>query len=277
MNYLYSFLLGVVQGVGEFLPVAGSALLRLAREWGLPQDLIQNANLDGVLRWGTFLAVLLVCRKTVLGLLQGIGSMVKGLFDGSFKWRKAGKYQLMAVWLLVATLPMVVLAFIQNYYDVLGRWSDNLLFIGVMLLVSAGLVFIGSHSICHHWTFREMKVGHALKLGLFQAVACLPGLSRTATTLSMARNMGFEKETATDFALMMTLPTLLGANLLRIGSWSVPAAGEWGLLAVGFAAALAVGVLALLLFKWLMKKEWFGYTAYYCILAGLGALVLHFV
>ncbi len=277
MNYLYSFLLGVLQGLGEFLPVAGSALLLIGKEFGLPEDLIQSANLDGILRWGALLAVLLVCRKTVFGLLGGIGTMIKGLFNGTFKWRKAGKYQLMAVWLLVATLPMAVLAFIQMYYDVLGRWSDHLLFVGAMLLVSAGLIFIGSHSICHRWTLRDMKMGHALKLGLFQAVACLPGLSRTGTTLSMARNMGFEKETASDLAIMMTLPTLLGTNLLRIGTRTMPSAGEWGILAVGFGSAFVFGVLALLLFKWLLKKDWFGYTMYYCILAGVIALVLYFV
>lgn len=278
MNYIYSVLLGAIQGLGEFLPVAGSGLLLIAKKLlGVPEELIQNPAMDAALRWGALLAVLLVFHRTGWELLKGLGSLIKGLFNGTFKWRKAGKYQMMAVYLLVATLPMAVLAFIQQYYNVLGRWSDHLLFVGAMLLVSGALVFIGSHSICHGWTAQEMKVGHALKLGLFQAVACLPGLSRTGTTLSMACNMGFERQTALEFSFMMAVPTLLGTNLLRLGALTPPTPGEWGLLAVGFGAALLFGALAAALMKWLIQKDRFGWTMYYCLAAGIAAVVLYFV
>ncbi len=277
MNYLYSILLGFIEAVGEFLPVAGSALLLMAkRALGVPETLIQSANLDAALRWGALLAVVIVFRKLVWGMIAGMGAMVKGLFNGSFKWRKATKEQMMAVYLLVATLPMLVLAFIQRYYNVLGRWSENLLFVGIMLLVSGGLVYIGSHSLCHGWTAREMKPGHAFKLGLFQAVACLPGLSRTATTLSMGCNMGFKRQTAMELSFMMVVPTLLGTNLLRLGTLTPPAAAEWGVLLVGFGAALVFGIGALCLMKWLIRKDRFGWTLYYCLVAGIAAITLHF-
>ncbi len=277
MNCLYSILLGLIQALGEFLPASGSGLLLMAkRVFGIPEALIQSPNLDAALRWGALLAVVIVFHKTLWGMITGIFAMVRGLFDGSFKWRKANKYQMMAVWLLLATLPMAVLAFIQQYYDVLGRWSENLIFVGAMLLVSGGLVFIGSHSLCRGWTALNMKAGHAFKLGLFQAVACLPGLSRIGTTYSMGCNMGFERMTAMEFSFMMAVPTLLGTNLLRLGTLTPPAASEWGVLLAGFGAALVFGVGAICLMKWLIKKDRFGLTMYYCLAAGVAAIVLNF-
>ncbi|MBR6793300.1 MAG: undecaprenyl-diphosphate phosphatase [Clostridia bacterium] len=276
MNYLYSIVLGLIEALGEALPVAGSGLLLIAKRLTpLPEEMIRNANMDAALRWGVLLAVVLVFHKTFLQVLKGIGGMVTGLFKGTFKWRKASRYQMIAVYLLLTTLPMVILAFIQQYYNVLGRWADNLLFVGAMLLVSGGLVFIGSHSIYRGWSVQDMKAGHAFKLGLFQAVACLPGLSRTATTLSMVRNMGFDRQTAEELSFMMLIPTLLGTNLMRMGALSLPSA-DWGVLLTAFGAALLFGIGAFALVKYLVRKDRYGFTTFYCLVAGVAAIVLHF-
>lgn len=278
MNYLYSIVLGLIEALGEALPVAGSALLLIAKRVApLPEAMIQNANLDATLRWGVLLAVVLVFHKTFLQVVKGIGGLVTGLFKGTFKWRKASRYQMIAVYLLLTTLPMVILAFIQQYYNVLGRWADNLLFVGAMLLVSGGLVFIGCHSVYRGWSMQDMKAGHAFKLGLFQAVACLPGLSRTATTLSMTRNMGFDRQTAEELSFMMLIPTLLGTNLMRIGSLSFPAVTDWGMLLTAFGAALVFGIGAFALVKFLVRKDRYGYSVFYCLAVGIAAIILNFV
>ena len=275
MNYLYSLLLGLLQAAGEFLPVAGSSCLLTVKRLLPLEGLIQDPNLDAALRWGALLALILVFRKSLWATVCGGASMVKGIFSGTFKWRKAGKYQIMAVYLAVATLPMLILAFIQNYYNVLGRWAESFIFSAAMLFISAGILYIGSHSLCRNWTVKEMRPAHALKAGLFQAAACLPGLSRTGTVFCMLRNMGFQMEAAFEFSFLMTVPTLLGTNLMRLGTLSAPA--DWGVLLIGFGAAFLAGVGVLCLVKALVKKDRYGLLAFYCLAAGICAVVLNFI
>ncbi len=262
MTYLYEMIRGLVLGLGEILPISGSGHLTI-----LEQANLLPAGNTALAQLGVLLAVVLVYHRTVWGMLTGICAMIKGSFTGTFKWRKAGKDQMMAAYLLLASLPLVLMAVLRQYIAVGG----GLLFTGIMLLVSAGLIFIGSHSLCRSWTVQDMKPSHAFKWGLFRAASILPGLSPSGVAISMGLNMGFNRQTALDFSFMLTVPAIL-CDLCSSGVGALSLAGLAGL-----AAAAAAAISAIFLLKWLVKNDRFGWFMVYCALAGIAAIVLNFV
>ena len=278
MNYIYGAILGLIRGLGTFLPISDTGHLLIAeRIFHFPKELLQNQGLDIILSLATLLAVLILFYKTVWGMIMGLFSMIGGLFQGTFKWRKASRHQMMAVYVLVATLPYIAVTWAGEHFGVAARWGSNLLLAGIMLLVTAALILLGNISYCHNWTVQEMKPGHAFKLGLFQAVSLIPGLSRSGTTLAMGMNMGFERNAALEFTFMLTLPALIVSNVFKVSGLATVNAADAGIFAVAALAAVLAAIAAILLMKWLVKKDRLGVFVYYCALAGIAAIVLNFV
>lgn len=275
MSYIDGIVSGLIRGLGEIFPISGSGQKAIF-------DQLTGIGAEGqafhtLLMAGLLLAVILVFRKAVLGMITGFISMIIGCFNGTFKWRKAGKYQIMAVYTVLGAIPGVAITLLQ-YFTGLGKsWEGNLLLTGIMLLLSGGLLYIGDHSICHNWKMQDMKPGHALKLGLFQAATIFPGLSRTAITLCMGRNMGFEKNTALEFSFMLSLPYFILAGAPGLNDLGGVPAVQWGVYAAGAAMAVIAGIGGLYLMKWLMKKDRFWIFMLYCLMAGVAAIVLNFV
>ena len=259
---LVEMIRGLVLGLGEILPISGMGHLTI-----LEQANLMPSGSTAPAKLGVLLAVLLVYHKTVFGMLGGICAMIGGLYKGTFKWRKAGKDQMMAVYLMLASLPLILMAAFRQFIAV----SGGLLFTGIMLLVSAGLIFIGSHSLCRNWTVQDMKPAHALKWGLFRAVSILPGLSPSGVAISMGLNMGFDRQTALDFSMLLSVPAIL-CDLCLGGGGAFRPAGLAGLFAAAVTAAAAIFLL-----KWLVKKDRFGWFMAYCAAAGIAAIVLNFV
>ena len=269
MDYIYAAIVGLIHGLCGILPVSEVGHLQILKKF---TDLGgAEAAVGPILPLAVLAAVVLVFHKTVWQMLLGLGTMIGGAFNGRFKWRKASKYQLMAVYLLIAAVPMGIVAFIRQFFSL----TENLLLIGAMLLVTAGIIFIGTHSLCRVWTMLDMKPGHALKLGLFQAAAVfLPGLSRSGVTYSMGMNMGFDRETAMEFSFMLSIPALLTSFLMNLGGFSamVPLSA---LVAAG--VALLAGVGACLPLRALIRKDRFGIFLFYTAALGIAALVINFI
>lgn len=275
MEHLQGLIAGILQGAGEFLPISGSGHRLLLDE--IAAVPAQTAGLTVLMRLAVLAAVVLVYRKTVWQMITGFVAMVGGILGGTFKWRKASRYQMLAVYVLVALIPVGLMGLAQKYYDFTAKFAGNLLFVGIMMLATAGLLFIGGHSLCHGWTVLDMKPGHAFKLGLFRAVACLPGLSPTATTLTMGINMGFKGADAAEFSFMLSIPALLGGALWNIKKVGTVAAVGVGPAMVAIIAAFGAAVGSICLTKWLVKKEKLGIVMIYCILTGVAAMVLNFI
>lgn len=274
MNYLYGLLLGLIESAGELLPICGRGHLQVVKEYGLlPAALLENEGLEVLLRLGALVAVVLVFHKAVGGMIAGLCSMIGGLFKGTFKWRKATRYQIMAVYLLLSSLPLLAAGLLRQKVDYTAMVSGNLLFTGFMMLLSGGLLFIGDHSECKNWQIGHMKPSHSIKLGLFQAFATLPGVSRSGITLSMAMNMGFDRGAALEFSFMMSLP-FLGAELFRAEKLAALGAMEIGVAAVAVAAAVVGGIGAILLMKRVVAKDQLLWPTVYCLAAGLVVVIL---
>ena len=157
MDYIYGVILGLLDGFSEVFPVSRvghrAMLERLAV---IPSALAENEALELLLRMGVLAGVILAFRKTVWRMITGFADMAGGIFTGRFRWQKAGRYQRMALLALLGAVPTLLLAWLRRYYDFAVALQGNLIFTGVMLLVMAGLIYIGTHSICHNWTMTDM-------------------------------------------------------------------------------------------------------------------------
>ncbi len=267
MNYLTSALAGLTEGLSAALPLSETGHRLLFSE-------LAKEAIPALLPLAVALAMAIVFHKTVFLTLAGIFDMLKKAKEGKFRWKKASRYQKMAVFAPVAAVPYWLLCLLQAHFGILDGLGQNLLLVGILLILNAGLLFIGDHSIEKGWDHIDMTAGHAIKLGFFQAASFLPGFSRTALTLCMARNMGFEKNAALEFSVMTGILALLGGELISVGA-SVEAVSHWGLWAVAFAAATVAAIGGLLLLKALVKADKTYLLMFYSLAAGIGAILLN--
>ena len=275
--YLSVIILGLVQGLAEFLPISSSVHLVIFQSFlpGLDQ-ISKDMTLDVLLHLGTLIAVFVVYRKTIWNMIIEFFRMIGQIFSGKFKFRKANKYQLMCIFVIVATLPLFLVVFVSDFIESKMR---NLLVVGIMLFITAALLFIADRSVKGKKQMKDMTVLHALKLGLFQMVATIPGLSRSGSTISAAINMGFDRQTAVEFSFIMAIPAVIGANILSLKDvfeqgFNTALLGPY---IVGIVIAAVTGIAAINLVKYISRKDKFGWFSIYCIIAGIVSIVLYFV
>ena len=260
MNLWFSLLaLAVLQGVAEFLPISSSGHLALVKRWlDIPGD---GNGLEMMLHFGTLLAVLAFYRHRLVRLLAGIARLE------SSAWRQG-------VALVAGCLPAVA-AYVL-FDDAVDRClGKGAAFTGAMLLVT-GAVLI-STCWAREGRANEVGVGRALLIGLAQAAALLPGISRSGATISAARHLGVERREAADFSFLMSAVLLSGKLALSVVKGDLGA----GLDGVGAGpAAVAAGVSAIVGYvslRWLIRVlsgRHFWCFGLYCLLAGMVLVLL---
>jgi undecaprenyl-diphosphatase len=206
LDFFQAVALGVIQGLTEFLPISSSAHLRIFPElfgWGDP-----GAAFTAVIQIGTELAVLIFFRKD----LWRIGSAwVRSLYDAS--WR--GNFDARMGWfIIVGSMPIVLLGIVLK--DVIERDFRNLWIIGTTLVVLGLILGVADHVGSRRRTIKQMNMTHAVLLGLAQACALIPGVSRSGATISMGRFLGYDREAATRFAFLLAIPAVVGAGVFEM-------------------------------------------------------------
>ena len=276
MTIFSSILLGIIQGLAEFLPISSSGHLVIFKTF-LPglEGLTSDMTFDILLHLGTLIAVIAVYRKTIAGMIVDFFKMLKQIFTGKFSFKNATKYQLMDIFVIIATLPLVLVMFVN---DVIEEKMTGLLPVGIMLLVTAALLFIADHSVPGKKEIRDMTPFQALKIGLFQMIATLPGLSRSGSTISAGINMGFTRQTAVEFSFILGIPAVIGANILNLKNIIGSGIDKSLILPyiIGIVTAAVFGVLAVKLVQYVTKKDRFGWFVYYCTAVGALAIILSF-
>lgn len=277
MTVLSSIILGIIQGLAEFLPISSSGHLVIFKTF-LPglEKLAGDMTFDILLHMGTLLAVFIVYRKTICGMVVEFFRMIGQIFSGKFSFEKANKYQYMDIFVIIATLPLLLVVFVD---DMIESKMTGLLPVGIMLLVTAGLLFIADHSVGGKKEIRDMTPFQALKIGLFQMIATVPGLSRSGSTISAAINMGFTRETAVEFSFILGIPAVIGANILNLRD-IIKTGFDASLIlpyAIGIVTAAVFGILAIKLVQYVTKKDRFGWFVYYCAAVGVGTIILSFI
>ncbi len=256
MDLLTVALLALIQGITEFLPVSSSGHLVIAQHFlSWNRD---NVLLDATLHLGTAAAIIWVFRNDIL-------SLVAGLFSRDAAKKRASLR--MTALLVLATVPAAVAGVaLKDFFE---RMFLNPRAAGALFLVTAAFLFAS--------TLRKKPSGpldapKAAAIGLAQALAILPGVSRSGTTISTALLVGTERKEAGRFAFLLGLPVILGAALLELKG--LPAASlSPELLLAAFAISLAVGIVALKLLLGFVDRGKLHYFGYYLVALGLFCLV----
>ncbi len=262
MTWYESLILGIIQGLTEFLPVSSSAHLEIGSVL-LHIEANDNLLFTIVVHAATALATMLVFRKDIIRLMTD-------LFK--FEWNDSTKF---IFYILVSMIPVFVVGiFFKDQIESL--FSGNLLLVGSLLLCT-GLLLL----FVHYRKSGEGSVSSvsAFVIGIAQAVAILPGISRSGATISTALLLGIDRAKAAQFSFLMVLLPISGASILQLKDYlDNPVAHniEAISLTIGFVAAFISGFLAC---KWMLlivKKEKLTYFALYCILVGLISVTFRF-
>lgn len=275
MSYLQAIILGLVQGITEFLPVSSSGHLAILQSFFGLESTENHLLFDVLLHLGTLGAVLITYWGDIAGLTR------EGLVQLHLKKPRRGQKpdllkQRMILFILLATLPLVLVVFLRKAVTSL---YENTFFIGFALLVTGGLLFAAVRLGHGTKNERNATLGSVMLVGLSQALATVPGLSRSGTTISVGMFCGFERSFAVKFSFLLSVPAVLGANLLTFID-AVQAGIDFSLLPVylvGVLAAFVSGFFAISLLRILVQKSRFGSFAYYCWGAGLVTLILSLV
>ena len=276
MTYLTAFLLGLVQGVAEFLPISSSGHLAIAQNLlGLEGAGSVPEFFDVLLHLGTLIAVFAaywtdIC-EMVVEFFRGIGDLV----HRSTPSPEPPARRLILL-IIVGTLPLFAVLPIRKHVQGL---TDNMVFVGAALIVTGILLFLCDRVRKGRKTERSATWLDALLVGVGQAVATLPGVSRSGMTITAGCFVGYERRFAVRFSFLLSIPAVLGANILSIGD-AVQAGingAEVPMYLVGVVTAAVVGYLCIRLLKYVADKGRFGAFAYYCWAVGILTLVLQAV
>lgn len=263
MDSLQAVVLGIVQGLTEFLPVSSSGHLVLvpwALGWGEPGLLF-----DTLVHWGTLLAV-------VAYFWDDLWAMIKAWVD-SVRRRKIDNPQAWMAWLIIfGTIPAVIIGYLLN--DFFESLFSAPVAVGAFLIVT-GFILAASEFFYPRITKRPaVRLPDALVIGLAQAAAICPGLSRSGLTMSAGILRGATREQAARFSFLLSIPIILGAGLMQVVS-AIEEPGSVALLplALGFAAAAISGYLAIQFLLGFVRRRKLWPFAIYCWVAGIAALL----
>ena len=276
MTYLTAFLLGLVQGVAEFLPISSSGHLAIAQNLlGLESAGSVPEFFDVLLHLGTLIAVFAAYWKDICEMVveffRGIGDLAHRSTPSPVPPARR-----LILLIIVGTLPLFAVLPIRKAVQGLG---DNMVFVGAALIVTGFLLFLCDRVRKGHKSERSATWLDALLVGVGQAVATLPGVSRSGMTITAGCFVGYERRFAVRFSFLLSIPAVLGANILSIGD-AVKAGvngAEVPMYLVGVVTAAVVGYLCIRLLKYVADKGRFGAFAYYCWAVGILTLVLQAV
>ena len=258
MEIIDSIILGIIQGLTEFLPVSSSGHLELGKavlgDNSVPEE---SLMFTVILHFATALSTMVVFRRDIF-------EIVKGIFK--FEWNDDLKFILK---IALSMLPAVIVGvFFEEELEQL--FGGNILLVGCMLIVTALLLFLADRAID---TQKPVSFSNAFIIGISQAIAMLPGISRSGATISTSVLLGNDKTKAARFSFLMVVPLIFGkiAKDILGGELSYESS-NFTSLGIGFLAAFISGLFACTWMIALVKKSKLSYFAIYCVIVGLIAI-----
>jgi undecaprenyl-diphosphatase len=258
MSIIEAIVLGIIQGFTEFLPVSSSGHLELAKvilgDTSVPEE---SLTFTVVLHFATALSTLVIFRKEVLEIFKGL--ML-------FKWNEATKF---SIKIIISMIPAVFVGLLFEE-QLAAFFSRNVLLVGLMLLLTAVLLLMADKAKNTH---KKVSFSNAVLIGVSQAIAMLPGISRSGATISTSVLLGIDRTKAARFSFLMVVPLIFGKIGKDILSDDLNfQSSEIITISAGFMAAFVAGLLAC---KWmisLVKKSKLSYFSLYCAIVGILAI-----
>ena len=291
MSFFDAMILGIVQGLTEFLPVSSSGHLVIL------ENLLHVQTDTGVLfnvllHFGTLIAICLVFKKDLFRMLvetihiiQDLTANLKIYINNKMHnahvtpYRKIlhNNYRTMVVMILVSTIPTGIIGYLMR--GLVDRWSSSLLVSGLGLLITAILLLVVDNWQLGNKLPKHITLLQALAIGVCQGIGVIPGISRSGITITAGLLCGFRRSFAVRYSFLVSIPAILGSMVLecgKLGSESV----TWalgGTYVAGMITAAVVGYFAIRFMLNFVKKKKFRVFSIYCFIMGIVALVCHFV
>lgn len=276
MTFLSSFLLGLVQGIAEFLPISSSGHLAIAQNLlGMSDAGTVPEFFDVLLHLGTLVAVFVAywadIKDMVLEFFHGAGDLIHHSTPNPVPPARR-----LILLIILGTLPLFVVLPVK---DAVQGLSNSMVFIGAALIVTGVLLFVSDRVKKGRKNERTATWLDVLIVGLGQAIATMPGISRSGMTITTGCFVGFERKFAVRFSFLLSIPAVLGANILSLAD-AAKAGINWAevpVYLVGVVTAAVVGYLCIRLLRFIADRGKFGAFAYYCWAVGVLTLVLNVI
>jgi len=262
MEIIDAIILGIIQGLTEFLPVSSSGHLELGKailgDNSVPEE---SLLFTVVLHFATALSTIVVFRKDILGLIKGALK---------FQWNEDLQF---ISKIAISMIPAALIGFTyeSQFAELFG---GNIKLVGFMLIITALLLYLADNAKS---TNKNVSFRNAIVIGIAQAIAMLPGISRSGATISTSVLLGNDKTKAARFSFLMVVPLIFGKIAKDILSGDLTYDnGNFKALSIGFVAAFVAGLFACTWMIALVKKSKLSYFAIYCAIVGLIAIIFSF-
>ena len=254
MNVFEAFFLGLIQGITEFLPVSSSGHLEISKKiFGDIFTSQESFLLTLSLHFATAISTIIVFRKDIALIFKEL-----------FQFKKNDSFYF-SIYIIISMIPA---AFVGIFFEdsINNLFKDNLMLVGSMLILTSFLLFLTDRK-----KINKIKISYlsALLIGLVQAIAILPGLSRSGATIAIAIIIGVNREKASRFSFLMVIPLIIGGMIKNLLSLPQNFNFQVDILFVGFMSALITGVFACKLMIALVNKSKLKYFGIYCLIIGL--------
>ena len=294
MSYIQAIILGFVQGATEFLPVSSSGHLAILKNiFGLSEI---GITFDIFLHVGTLAAVFLVYYKDIWELIKNLFCIIGCVFfnidawlrnipirydEDKIKYKKviSNTYRRFVLLAVVSTIPVAIVGFL--FEDYIESVSEGLLVPGICLLITGVVLLIADALPGGNKNANNMTYKNAVAVGICQACAVFPGISRSGSTISGALISGLNRDFAVKYSFILSIPAILGAALLSVVDIAkgevVVESDEIGMYVVGMVIAAVVGYFAIKFLLVLVRKKKFKWFSLYCFAVGIFAIIGNFV
>ena len=268
---MHAIILGIIQGLTEFLPVSSSGHLAILHEV-LGFETESNIFFDVILHLGTLTAVVYFYRDAIIeiikGAIYGMKSLIskKGIKESFFTSPDSKLFAL----IFIGSIPTAVIGIV--FKDWFESLAENLLYVGIALLATALLLVSFELKKKAVKKIGKMSVADSVIIGIVQGMAIIPGISRSGSTISTAKLLGIDKETAAKYSFLLSLPAISGAFLLKFKDAAEEGIKYENYMFIGFIISAITGYFALKLLIWMIKKSSMYYFAVYCIIIAVFAI-----
>ncbi|MGN0539412.1 MAG: undecaprenyl-diphosphate phosphatase [Candidatus Fimenecus sp.] len=276
MSIIKAIILGIVQGITEFLPISSSGHLSLFQHFmGVSGE--GSLMFSVLLHVGTLIAVFIVFYKTIFELVVEFFSLLNDIFTGKFKFKELKGKKKMLVMFVFSCIPLLLLLIPvgndMKLMDLLGGLSedDSILVEGVCFTLTGFLLLSSTYVAKKRPLNRSVNTLDAFAIGIAQVFAAgFPGISRSGSTISTGMICGVSKEYMVEYSFILGIPAIMVASVVEFKD-AIEAGSPLELLPtiIGIVVAAVTGVACIKLLQWILKKDMWKYFGFYCLIIGI--------
>ncbi len=271
MSLLIAAILGLVQGLAEFLPISSSGHLSVLQNlFGMKEA---DTLFDVLLHFATLISICAAYWQDIADMVKEVIGFFKDINHPKPEEGDPKPARRLVFMIAIATLPLLVVLPVKDYID---KLNNSTYFIGAALIITGAILYLSDRMQNGRKTEKNMTVIDAVKIGAAQAIATVPGISRSGATITAGMATGLNRNFAVKFSFLMSLPAVLGATLVKLYDAINDGVdvSNFPAYLLGMAIAGITGFFAIRIIKKLTQKGKFGLFCWYCFFAGILTIVL---